>query len=361
MIGQVIGTFIGGPLTDLYGRRKNAIGNVLGMTISMLMSLIPGGIFMFSAARLLQGYFYAAGYNAVYVIFIEYLPKKKRAMVAPFIDMASGFSSIFVGLAGFIFTSWRHTILFYSVNLFLCFISCIFYPESTQWLESKSVQTSMWTEFGRFRRSQLTIMVTIKLISMWIAGLVLFYGMTLNSQSMIGNLSTNMIILGLSDSFSTVTLMILSPRVSRRSFLAITYGLSGAVLITNGLLQKYESNELAITLLTFIGKYTASLTISLIYLYTAELYPTSCRSLGFTICTGVGRTINTTLPFIVNAGRDIIWLPAILFASIALISCLTTLTLPDTTNVTLFNSIDEAEIFYKTKNAVKITVVDKLT
>ena len=55
------------------------------MTISMLMSLIPGGIFMFSAARLLQGYFYAAGYNAVYVIFIEYLPKKKRAMVAPFI------------------------------------------------------------------------------------------------------------------------------------------------------------------------------------------------------------------------------------------------------------------------------------
>ena len=133
--------------------------------------------------------------------------------------MASGFSSIFVGLAGFIFTSWRHTILFYSGNLFLCFISCIFYPESTQWLESKSIQTSMWTEVGRFRRSQLTIIVTIKLISMWIAGLVLFYGMTLNSQSMVGNLSTNMIILGLTDSFSTVTLMILSPRVSRRSFL----------------------------------------------------------------------------------------------------------------------------------------------
>ena len=70
--------------------------------------------------------------------------------------------------------------------------------------------------------------------------------------------------------------------------------------MTNGLLQKYESNELAITSLTFIGKYTASLTISLVYLYTAKLYPTSCRSLGFTICSGVDRTINTALSFIVN-------------------------------------------------------------
>ena len=51
---------------------------------------------------------------------------------------------------------------------------------------------------------------------------------------------------------------------------------------------------------SFIGKFAMSMNYSLLYLYTGELYPTSCRSLGFTICTAVGRISSIGLPFIVD-------------------------------------------------------------
>ena len=83
MIGNMVGCIVGVPLTDLFGRRKNAIGNMLGMTVSMLLCLLPGGVMVFASVRLFQGYFSAAAYNAVYCSFIEYVPKTKRAMIVP--------------------------------------------------------------------------------------------------------------------------------------------------------------------------------------------------------------------------------------------------------------------------------------
>ena len=87
MIGNVIGSFVGAPLTDLYGRRKNLIGNMVGMTVSMLLCLVPGGVMVFASVRIFQGYFSAAAYNAVYCSFVEHIPKAKRAMIVPLLGL----------------------------------------------------------------------------------------------------------------------------------------------------------------------------------------------------------------------------------------------------------------------------------
>ena len=162
MVGNMLGSFIGAPLTDLYGRRKTAFGNMLGMTASLLLCLVPGGIGPFITFRLLQGYFFSTAYNAIYCIFVEYLPKSKRAMIVPLLgsyfsktnkftklDMASGFASIYVGIAGLFFTDWRHTIWFYGATSFLCFISTLFYPESEEWLISKKTKGSSVDQFSK--------------------------------------------------------------------------------------------------------------------------------------------------------------------------------------------------------------------
>ena len=87
MIGNMLGSFIGAPLTDLYGRRKTAFGNMFGMTVSLLLGLTPGGIGPFIFFRLLQGYFFSTAYNAVYCIFVEFLPLSKRAMIMPLLGL----------------------------------------------------------------------------------------------------------------------------------------------------------------------------------------------------------------------------------------------------------------------------------
>ena len=57
MVGEVFGALIGGPLTDIFGRRKNCIANSFGMAFSMAFALLPGGVNVFSTMRLFQGYF----------------------------------------------------------------------------------------------------------------------------------------------------------------------------------------------------------------------------------------------------------------------------------------------------------------
>ena len=108
-----------------------------------------------------------------------------------------------------------------------------------------------------------------------------------------------------------------------------------------------------------IGKFTIAMNFALLYLYTGELYPTSCRSVGFTICSGFARLSTIGLPYIIDgkwlhsqyfdcflAGRELKWLPSIIFSGFAIVSCVVSLTLPDTSNIKLLTTISEAEDFY---------------
>ena len=46
--------------------------------------------------------------------------------------------------------------------------------------------------------------------------MIVFYGLTLNSQSIAGDLSVNMVILGTLDALSNIIMVFVSPRVGRR-------------------------------------------------------------------------------------------------------------------------------------------------
>ena len=96
-------------------------------------------------------------------------------------------------------------------------------------------------EIEKFRKSKLTIVLNIKLVCMWITSIVLFYGLTLNSVSLSGDLTTNMMILGCMDVASCTYLVFISPRVARKKLVAITYGLGGILLLTShGLNFEYD-------------------------------------------------------------------------------------------------------------------------
>ena len=76
--------------------------------------------------------------------------------------------------------------------------------------------------------------------------------------------------------------------------------MSGCVLFISAILMLTESSPFVVMVLTFIGKFTVTMSYSLTYLFTAELYPTTIRSFGFAMCAGIARIFNCGLPFIVN-------------------------------------------------------------
>ena len=115
--------------------------------------------------------------------------------------------------------------------MILSFLLSFAFPESKKWLQSKKVVKDNWNEVRKFCASKLTLLVSFKLVCMWITSVVLFYGLTLNSVSLSGELTTNIMILGCMDVVSCTSLVYISPRIARKKLVAITYAFGGLVLL----------------------------------------------------------------------------------------------------------------------------------
>ena len=123
------------------------------------------------------------------------------------------------------------------LSLFLSFG----FPESKEWLKTKGVVQDNRAEIRKFRSSKSTLLVSGKLICMWITSVILFYGLTLNSVSLSGKLTTNIMILGCMDIVSCTSLVYISPRVARKKLIATTYAFSGLVLLISWGFSFYTS------------------------------------------------------------------------------------------------------------------------
>ena len=113
-----------------------------------------------------------------------------------------------------------------------------------------------------------------------------------------------MMIFGVMDTGSRLVLITFSSKVKRKYSVAGTYALCGIVLLASAVCQIYDVAPNAALALTFLGKFFISMNYALIYLYTGELYPTSCRSLGFAICSGVSRGVAIALPFVTDGKQS---------------------------------------------------------
>ena len=86
--------------------------------------------------------------------------------------------------------------------------------------------------------------------------------------------------------------------------------------------------------------------ITVIYLFTVELFPTTMRSTGFACCNIIARFSMIFLPMILSASATAIWLPAALMGIISTLGAFSTILLPDTKGRDLLDNLEDAEDFY---------------
>ena len=87
-----------------------------------------------------------------------------------------------------------------------------------------------------------------------------------------------------------------------------------------GFLRLYGHEENVSAKIFFIlGKFFASCTSSLVFLVTAEAFPTDCRTLGVGTCQFVARLMNVILVVILESTSTNLWLPPIIFGALTII------------------------------------------
>ena len=119
---------------------------------------------------------------------------------------------------------------------------------------------------------------------------------------MAGDIFVNNAMMGIMECFAVTIVMFTLDRLSRRWATMSTFLGSSICYLLTGFLEVYggERGASASTFFAIAGKFFSSACYSCTYIYSAELYPTSCRSTGFGSMFLSSRISQIIIPFIVE-------------------------------------------------------------
>ncbi|RXN39023.1 solute carrier family 22 member 5-like protein [Labeo rohita] len=91
------------------------------------------------------------------------------------------------------------------------------------------------------------------------------------------------------------------------------------------------------------GKFGFTMSFTVVYIYTAELYPTVLRNLGIGMCSSAARVGSITAPYVIFLGTFNKYLPYILMGSLTVASSITNVFLPETFEKVLPETLEQMQ------------------
>lgn len=107
---------------------------------------------------------------------------------------------------------------------------------------------------------------------------------------------------------------------------------------------------IATVVLASIGVVSSFIGFVVIYLYTAEMFPTVVRNAAVGFSSMIARVGSMIAPFVVDLGEVARWLPPIVFAVMPLTAATIMFLLPETKNCELMTTIEQGEQFGKKRS-----------
>ncbi|ESN92020.1 hypothetical protein HELRODRAFT_90057 [Helobdella robusta] len=191
-------------------------------------------------------------------------------------------------------------------------------------------------QYPNIRRS------TFLLMAAWsFSGSFVYYGLSLNATSISGDPYLNFFLSALVEVPAYALAVPLLSRLGRIQPISGCYLAVGLLMF----ISIFISNDILVTILSTLGKGLMTCGYGMVYITTAELYPTRLRSIGFGTCIISARFAATLAPF--TSDLLAVWrhLPSILFSAIALISSCLVQFLPDASDQPLPQTLEEGELF----------------
>ncbi|RXG70757.1 Organic cation transporter protein [Armadillidium vulgare] len=132
-------------------------------------------------------------------------------------------------------------------------------------------------------------------------------------------------------------------RIGRKGTLCFTLLLGGISLIISGFIP--SDMHTVIVTLSMLGKSGVSAAFAVVYVYSAEIFPTLYRSIGIGSCSMCARIGGILAPFIANLDKIYRPLPPFVFGALAISSGLLVFLLPETFGSELPQTLETAENF----------------
>nr|Q66KG0.2 RecName: Full=Solute carrier family 22 member 16; AltName: Full=Carnitine transporter 2; Short=CT2 [Xenopus laevis] len=377
MLGVLIGAVIFGDIADRVGRRPiiwiTSTGQFLfGIAVAFTFDYYSFVIVRFLLAMVSSGY-----YVVVFVYLTEYVGIKARTWASMHVHAFFAVGVMIVSLVGFLVRTWWIYQIILSLTTLPFVLCCWMLPETPFWLYSqgkykeveKLIRTiEKWNKISTpcklselcpaqethvdqpntlknhnvldlfYNWSFARRTITVWLI--WFTGSLGYYVFALNSVNLGGNEYLNLFLTGAVEIPSYIVACLGMDKIGRRNTLAPFLIISAVIC---GVIMLIPQDHSTVTIaMSMAGKFSIAVAFGLIYLYTAELYPTIVRSLAVGSGSMMCRIGSVVAPFCVYLTDVWIFMPQMLVGIMAFLTGILTLTLPETLGIPLTSTMEEA-------------------
>ncbi|XP_069754329.1 organic cation/carnitine transporter 2-like [Narcine bancroftii] len=374
--GVLVGSFICGQLSDKFGRKIVLFGTMAVQCVFSILQVFSPNWEIFCIINFVIGLGHISNYVAAFVLGTELLGKSVRIMFCGMgIPICASLGYMILPLFAYFIRSWQMLLLALSLSCLLYIPLWWFIPESPRWMmvngrtkESKELLLSIAKKNGvmapdvlfseleledlkaKSAQSHSIIhlvktnnirLITIINMLMWMIIAVGFFGLSLNTPSLYGNNYLNCFFSGVIEIPAYIASWLLLWKFSRRLSLSIILVFGGAVILFISFIPS-DFSELA-TVLVMIGKLAYTCAFGMVYVYSAELYPTAIRNTGIGVNSMASRLSCILSPYIFYLGIYYKFLPYTLLGGLTALSGILVLVLPETFNHTLPDTIEQMQ------------------
>ncbi|XP_020365380.1 solute carrier family 22 member 3-like [Rhincodon typus] len=374
-IGFFLGALITGYSADRFGRKLCLLACLAGTGVSGIAVAVAPTYPVFVIFRILQGLF-GRGICLINAVIAAELVGPRYRKVVIVVTQAAVSSGIMVlpGLA-YLIRSWKGIQMAITIPNFVLLLYCCLIPESPRWLltrkrikEALKIAQDIAEQNGKslpstykeivrgensseeiknpslldlFRTPQMRKRTFILMYS-WFTNNLVYLGLILRLGIQGGDSYTDLLVVGAVELLAAILGILVVDRFGRRSPLLISNILAGTFCLLAACIS-VEMHWLKSAVAT-LGRCGTTMSLSILFLVTNELQPTSIRTFGVSACSSLSAIGGIAAPFVLFKSA-IIWseLPLVIFGALSLVAGGLMQLLPETKGTRLLETVDDVE------------------
>ncbi|XP_051471964.1 solute carrier family 22 member 3 isoform X2 [Apus apus] len=370
-LGFLVGAFTLGYAADRYGRILIYLLSCLGVGICGIIVAFSPDFTVFLIFRFLQGVFGKGTWMTCYVIVTEIVGSDQR-FVGIVIQMFFTLGIMILPGIAYLVPTWQGIQLAISLPNFLFLLYYWVVPESPRWLLTRKkgekalkIMHNIAKHNGKYlspHYSEITVSNdevsnpsfldlvrtprmrrnTLILMYAWFTSALIYQGLVMRLGIVGGNLYLDFFISGAVELPAALLILVTIDRVGRRLPFGISNIVAGIACIITALLPE-DISWLKTTVAT-LGRLGITIAFEIVYLVNTELYPTTLRNFGVSLCSSLCDLGGIIAPFLLFR-LAAIWLelPLIIFSILAVACGLLVLLLPETKGISLPETVEDVE------------------
>lgn len=380
MFGVVAGSLIFGRLSDKFGRKTAFLWSGILQLIFGTSVAFATDYYTFIAIRFIYGIFGSGSYIAGFVLTMELVGPSKRTICGVMFQIMFAFGLMLLPAWGYLIGNNRFLLqIVYGLHAAVLLPHFFLMDESPRWLwaqgraresvaivekalkinnSTETVDTSVLVSHCKVTCAKYTdehsagttdlfktprlLRKTLIICGCWFTNSVVYYGLSLNTGKLNGNPYFIMLLMAVVEFPSYILIMYFLDKVGHRALMStmmILGGISCLVIVA------LPHGSPPTTGIVMIGKLFISGSYSIIYKYSAELFPTVVRSSGVglgSMCASISGALTPLINLLDTLNPKI---PTTTFGILALLTGLATTLLPETVGRNLPQSLEDGEEF----------------